>query len=365
MPTAARPETRSARRTLSDRFMTRLVNPVTRRVLASPLHDLMSEGVVLLLVTGRRSGRLLQVPVNYLADDGRLTVVTHRRRRWWRNLASGAPLRIVLRGEERNAWAWTEDAGEAEVTELLTRLYARSGHTLPAARAEAMARDRVVVAIDVLDAARPEGSRHPGLWRRWTVAVTAGEAVGFVVPVLAGTIGTVANLPAPAGVALLLAAGLVEGTVLGGAQALALRPTLPGVRSRDWIRATALGAVAAYGFSFGMLWFGERSSDSSSALFPAGAVVLGAGLLASIGVLQWRVLRSEVPRAGHWIWITAVSWAAALTVFLGIATPLWHEGQATLLIVAIGAGAGLAMAAVAAAVSGAGLAWLCRSRNRT
>ena len=47
-----------------DRLMTRL-NPVIGAVLRSPLHPLLSHGLALLHVTGRRSGRRYWIPVGY------------------------------------------------------------------------------------------------------------------------------------------------------------------------------------------------------------------------------------------------------------------------------------------------------------
>ena len=70
------------RRAWSDIVLTRLVNPVVCTLLRSPLHDLLSDGVALLQGTGRRSGRWLAVPVNYLLEEDDIVLVSRRRRRW-------------------------------------------------------------------------------------------------------------------------------------------------------------------------------------------------------------------------------------------------------------------------------------------
>jgi hypothetical protein len=81
---------------------------------------------------------------------------------------------------------------------------------------------------------------------------------------------------------------------------------------------------------------------------PAGLVVL-----LSMGLLQRGVLRRDLPTAGPWVAATAVAWRVGLSVFMAVATPLWHEGQATALTLAIGLGAGVLMAFSVALVLGA------------
>jgi hypothetical protein len=90
-------------------------------------------------------------------------------------------------------------------------------------------------------------------------------------------------------------------------------------------------------------------------------VLAGLLLLLSIGLAQWLVLRRHVARSVSWIAVNVVAWALGLGVLLAIVTPLWHEGQSTGLVIAIGALGGLAMAAVVAALTGV---WLARLLHR-
>lgn len=82
-----------------DRLMTRL-NPAVAWLLRSPLHRLASWGLVLLHVTGRRTGRRYWIPVGYQQDGDTLTVLVSRaaRKQWWRNYRTPAPVELVLRG---------------------------------------------------------------------------------------------------------------------------------------------------------------------------------------------------------------------------------------------------------------------------
>jgi hypothetical protein len=73
-------------------------------VLRSPLHRLLSGGMLLVTVTGRRSGRAYTLPVSYLQDGDLLLVTSMRHRSWWRNLRGGAVVAMWLAGRERRGW---------------------------------------------------------------------------------------------------------------------------------------------------------------------------------------------------------------------------------------------------------------------
>jgi hypothetical protein len=191
---------------------------------------------------------------------------------------------------------------------------------------------------------------------RWTLTVGTAEAAGFLAPAVAGVASV--DLPAPRGQLLVLAAGAVEGAVLGCAQAAALHRALPALRRARWVGLTAAAVVVAY-----LLGLAPASFGSGWHALPAYAVV-GALILLSVGGAQWLELRHHVPGADGWVWWTAVAWLAAIAAFLGIATPLWHEGQPVAAAVAIGAGAGVVMAAVQAAVTGSALVRLLARLDR-
>jgi hypothetical protein len=182
------------------------------------------------------------------------------------------------------------------------------------------------------------------------VTVTAAEAAGFAVPAGVGAL-TAGSSPAVS-VPALLAAGAVEGALLGWGQAAVLRRVLPGFPARRWVVVTSAAAVLAYAIglapsTLAPLWAG----------WPAGVLIpvvalLGLVLLNSIGTAQWTILRRLVPRAGRWIAVTAFAWLGGLAVFLAVSMPLWHPGQALAAIVGIGLFAGLLMAATMAAITG-------------
>jgi len=101
-----------------DRWMTRL-NPLVVWLLRSPLHRLVDGGLMLVTVTGRRSGRRYTIPVGYQRDGELLHVVVSkaRRKQWWRNFRTPAPLEVLLLGERRSAAGCVVDpASERFVT---------------------------------------------------------------------------------------------------------------------------------------------------------------------------------------------------------------------------------------------------------
>ena len=76
------------------------VRRVTTALLRSPLRGLLDRSVLLLTVTGRRSGRTVTLPVQYAVADGVVWVLPGHpeRKTWWRNLEQPAPVDLELRG---------------------------------------------------------------------------------------------------------------------------------------------------------------------------------------------------------------------------------------------------------------------------
>jgi hypothetical protein len=69
-------------------FRNRLVNPVVRLLLRSPLHPMLSRSLVILSYQGRKTGRWRSLPCMYARDGQDLYVVPGQpdRKVWWRNL---------------------------------------------------------------------------------------------------------------------------------------------------------------------------------------------------------------------------------------------------------------------------------------
>ncbi len=98
-------------------------NPVVRVLLGSPLHRGLDSSLLVLHVTGRKTGRHYDIPVSYADIDGRPTIVTTAA--WRANLRGGADVDVTLRGCRRPMHALlTEDPSAVAVSyqTLITRL---------------------------------------------------------------------------------------------------------------------------------------------------------------------------------------------------------------------------------------------------
>lgn len=80
-------------------------NGLTKSLLRSPLHTVLSESTLAITLTGRVTGRTIVVPVNYVRQDDNLVIISQKDRTWWRNLIGGAPVSVVLKGSQREGWA--------------------------------------------------------------------------------------------------------------------------------------------------------------------------------------------------------------------------------------------------------------------
>ena len=81
--------------------MMRLVNVPMRRILALPFSTPLSKRLMLLYLTGRRSGRSYRQPVSYVKDGDSL--LTPGGGNWKLNLDPGRPERIRLDGRDVTA----------------------------------------------------------------------------------------------------------------------------------------------------------------------------------------------------------------------------------------------------------------------
>jgi hypothetical protein len=159
-----------------------------------------------------------------------------------------------------------------------------------------------------------------------------------------------------------VAAGSVEGAVLGYAQWRALRLALPAVGWREWMGATAMAAALAW--ALGMLpnTLMDAAGVGAGGMIAAWVIVAPAILL-SIGVAQWLVLRRHLPRAALWVPANIVGWILGLApTFIGPAlasetTPVW-------MLAAIAVASGLAMGCIVGGVTGWALLRLLRNAGR-
>jgi deazaflavin-dependent oxidoreductase (nitroreductase family) len=133
-----------------------LVNRVVTWLLRSPASRLVDRSLVLLAVTGHRSGRTYTFPVQYarLGESLWVYVGDGADKTWWRNLTSPAPVQVLLRRTVHTgtAQAFCGRQHPEEVGEGLRRYRAR--YPRLAQRLRATDAETVMVRVD-LQPARP------------------------------------------------------------------------------------------------------------------------------------------------------------------------------------------------------------------
>jgi len=87
--------------------LVRAVNPLARLVLRSPLHGVLDPAVLVLHVTGRKTGRHYDIPVGYTSVADRLVLVTAAR--WRVNLRGGADVEVTRHGTRRRMRALLDE----------------------------------------------------------------------------------------------------------------------------------------------------------------------------------------------------------------------------------------------------------------
>jgi deazaflavin-dependent oxidoreductase (nitroreductase family) len=130
-------------------FMNGVVNPVMRPLLRSPLHGLASGRVMLIGYTGRKTGKLHTVPVQYARDDEGIVVAVGwpEKKVWWRNLVGGGEVELRVHGEQLagHAEALRGSEDPDRVAAALDRYHAQ----LPKSKPASQIADAVVVVISL------------------------------------------------------------------------------------------------------------------------------------------------------------------------------------------------------------------------
>jgi hypothetical protein len=104
---------------------------VVVRLLKSTAHSALSGSVCVLRVRGRRSGRTVELPVQYAAtcDSAAILPARPQTKQWWRNLLEPAPVDALVQGEWRHGEATVlhpRDAGYEDAVTLYRRRWPRA-----------------------------------------------------------------------------------------------------------------------------------------------------------------------------------------------------------------------------------------------
>ncbi|CAI9407580.1 hypothetical protein [Nocardioides sp. T2.26MG-1] len=164
------------------------------------------------------------------------------------------------------------------------------------------------------------GARTP--YPAWVLACALAEAVGMTAA--AGAARLADGFGVVAGLSVVVAGGLVEGTALGWAQSHVLARVAPALVRGRYLAATVLVAGLGWAAASAPAAVGDGSDGSQPplALVLLGAAGLGLVMGPVLGAAQAAALRGAV--ADPWRWVTAntAAWPVAMVViFLGATTP--------------------------------------------
>ena len=104
------------------------MNPIVDFVLRSRFHWLLSPGLALITVTGRRTGRRYTIPVGYLETSDAVVVLVNDppTKTWWRNYVQPGPIEMRLRGVHRSGRAVVVPPGSEQFRRTAEESFRRS-----------------------------------------------------------------------------------------------------------------------------------------------------------------------------------------------------------------------------------------------
>ncbi|WP_454791825.1 hypothetical protein [Mycolicibacterium lutetiense] len=106
------------------RLLVRALTPLVKIVLRTPAHRCISDTMMILAVTGRRTGRNYEIPLSYVADGAVVTCITGIDNAWWKNLRGGADVTVLLQRKRFGGYA-EASAGVANIPVIESFLAAR------------------------------------------------------------------------------------------------------------------------------------------------------------------------------------------------------------------------------------------------
>lgn len=108
----------------------KFVNTFPSMIIRSPLHAIMSSRYAIIEFRGRKSGRTYRTPVAYVRDGDRILMSTDSP--WYRNVAGGAHVRMVVRGRTVEGTADTVTDADASAAILRKLVDAIPSYSRPA-----------------------------------------------------------------------------------------------------------------------------------------------------------------------------------------------------------------------------------------
>ena len=101
-------------------LMFKILNPFMKTILKSPVHKVVSDGILIITFMGIKSGKEYSTPISYVMENGTVYCFTHAQ--WWRNLAEGAEVKVRLQGQDTAGFAQVEAEDMAKKTSAMRKM---------------------------------------------------------------------------------------------------------------------------------------------------------------------------------------------------------------------------------------------------
>ena len=129
-----RPKTgEEAGKPLAPLWIFKVMNPIMKGLLRSPLHGLLDGTLMLLTYTGCKTGKQYTIPIGYFVW-GQGELMSFSSARWWTNLRSSKSVWLLLKGRRVQAVPTVIEEREVVIDtleEFIKRLGPRTARRLP------------------------------------------------------------------------------------------------------------------------------------------------------------------------------------------------------------------------------------------
>ena len=183
-----------------------------------------------------------------------------------------------------------------------------------------------------------------GMWLEWTLATAFGMLLGFLPSII------LVNIMDLAFARLIIP--LLAGFLVGLAQWVVLRKYVNEVS--DWILAG--GTSWAVGYALGLLIMNGLTSTGLDGF--VGYILFGA----IVALVQWPILRREIPHVWMWVLANVVGWTAGFYLSQ-VSLDLFFNGPTIAPVASTSVISGVS-GLVAGAITGIALIWIVRQPER-
>ena len=97
-------------------------NKIMLGILRSPIHSMISNGIMILGFKGAKSGKTFSTPVNYMEIDSKIYVMSDRTRIWWKNIKTNPEVEMYIKLESIKGSGVVYDTRD-EVEDNLTLIF--------------------------------------------------------------------------------------------------------------------------------------------------------------------------------------------------------------------------------------------------